>query len=103
MPTYRMISPGKTPNSAILVNGRTYSQTPGQAINVDATDEPILNAAGWITIGQSGPTAERPTNASPGTYSLNNPASRVFYDTTLSKAIYHDGAGWRDPATGSAV
>jgi hypothetical protein len=103
MTTYRMISPGKTPNSPILANGRTYSQTPGQAINVEAADEPILSAAGWITIGQSGPTAARPTSSSADMYSLNNPASRVFYDTTLGKVIFHDGAVWRDPANGSAV
>ena len=103
MTSFRMISPGKTPLSPLSANGRIYSQAPGQSINVDAADEPILNAAGWTTIGQSGTTGERPTNLSPGLYGLSNPASRIYFDTSISKIIYHDGVTWRDPATGSAV
>ena len=103
MTSFRMISPGKNPLSPVTANGRVYPQTPGQAINVTPADEPILSASGWTTIGQSGTTEERPTNLSPGLYGLSNPGSRIYFDTSLGKIIYHDGVTWRDPATGSAV
>ena len=52
----------------------------------------LLNAVARRTLGQ-GSTAERPRNPDLGT---------TFYDTTLRKPIWWDGATWRDASGATA-
>ena len=106
MPNYRMLPPAivnggaVTSQQTMTVNGRTYSGAPGSVLDVPDMDARVLGANGWVKVGPSGTTAQRPTStsaplkAAPGVH---------YWDTTLSKMIVFDGITWRDPATGSAV
>jgi hypothetical protein len=82
------------------VNGRTYSSTPGNVIDVLDADAQELQANGWIPIAPSGPTSERPA----GTLGLYNALpGATYFDVTINKLIISDGASWRDPVNGNAV
>jgi hypothetical protein len=79
---------------------RSYSATSGGFI--DALDDPSGDAAsltsqGFVTVGGSGTTAQRPTGAGflkPGF---------VYVDTTLSLVVVWDGANWRNPVTAGSA
>lgn len=98
----RMLPPVSAVAQTITVNGRTYSATPGSAVDVPDFDAGMLAANGWVRIAPSGPTSARPT-----TSTLSAPyiagAGFHFYDTTLAQLIVFDGQTWRSPANGSAV
>jgi hypothetical protein len=96
----RMLPPVNVAFQTRVVNNRTYSGTPGSAIDVPDFDASQLEANGWIRIAPSGPTSARPAGTLPP-----YPATSEtwFFDETISKLIVYDGATWRDPATGSAV
>jgi hypothetical protein len=101
--TIRMLPPVSVVQQVITVNGRRYAATPGSAIDVPDMDSPSLSANGWISCAPSGSTAQRPTvnpNTNPPYVAAPN---FEYFDTTLSKLIFWDGATWRDPATGNAV
>lgn len=106
MPNYRMLPPAVvaggpiTSQTNMVVNGRSYSGTPGSVADIPDQDAQILGANGWVNVGPSGATAQRPTSTSAP---LKAAPGLHYWDTTLSKMVVFDGVTWRDPATGSAV
>ena len=55
MPNYRMLPPVAVANQTCVANGRTYTATPGNVLDVPDFDSGILAANGWIRIALSGP------------------------------------------------
>ncbi len=101
---HRLLPPTATVQQTIAVSGRTYSSTPGNAVDVPDFDSVTLQANGWIFVALSGPTSGRPTETEIRA-STGSPLSAglKFFDTTIGKVIVFDGATWRDPANGNAV
>jgi hypothetical protein len=64
--------------------------------NISARTQP-----NYAVVEISGTTAQRPVAGTPDFPNLG--AGSSYYDTTLSKTIYWDGANWRDPTSGAAV
>jgi hypothetical protein len=92
--------PVSVPAQTRVVNGRTYSSTPGNVVDVYDADAQVLEANGWIVVAPSGPTSARPS----GTLGLYSAAAgQSYFDTTIGKLIISDGANWRDPSNGNAV
>jgi hypothetical protein len=100
---FRMLPPTAVVKQTLAVNGRTYSATPGSVIDVPEFDGRVLAANGWIICAASGPTSSRPTTNPNQSAPYTAAPSSEFFDTTLNKIIFWDGANWRDPATGNAV
>lgn len=107
MTTHRLLPPATRPGNpqvggavTTIVNGRTYTATPGAALDVPDFDSQALVAAGWLFIAESGPTSARPSIASGITnqYPLAPGLNPRFYDTTVSFLIFWDGVTWRDAA-----
>lgn len=79
---------------------RSYSATGGgfiDAIGDPSGDASSLVSQGFIPVGGSGTTAQRPLAAGflkPGF---------VYVDTTISKVVIWDGSNFRDPVTGSTA
>ncbi len=97
---HRMLPPVDIRYQTHTVNGRTYTGSPGAAVDVVGFDADMLSANGWIYVCPSGDTSERPT----GTFGIYNAnAGSKYFDTTLDKLIVSDGANWRDPATGNVA
>jgi hypothetical protein len=96
----RLLPPVSVSEQTRVVNGRTYTATPGNVVDVYDADAQELQANGWIPIAPSGPTMARPAGTL-GQYT-NLPGS-MFYDTTIGKLIISDGQAWRDPSNGNAV
>jgi hypothetical protein len=97
-----MFPPTAVTAQTIAVNGRTYSASPGSALDVPDFDAGALAANGWIKVAPSGPTSARPTPAATRAPYIAGNGSQ-FFDTTLTALIVYDGATWRNPATGAAV
>lgn len=100
---FRMLPPPAVGQQTQTINGRRYSATPGNAVDVPDFDGPTLAANGWVVCAPSGTTAQRPTTSAniSGPY-IAAPGFQ-FYDTSISKLIFWDGATWRSPVDGSAV
>lgn len=96
----RLLPPTNPAYMSRTVNGRTYSRSPGIALDVPDFDAGMLSANGWIDCGPSGATAQRPSGMV-GLY--NASAGTKFFDTTLGLTIVSDGTNWRDPNNGNAV
>lgn len=96
----RMLPPTQVGYQTRTINGRTYTGAPGIAIDIPDMDASMLSANGWIDIGPSGTTQQRPIGTL-GQYTAS--AGFQFFDTTLGKIIISDGNAWRDPANGNAV
>lgn len=96
----RLLPPVSVSGQTRVVNGRSYSATPGSVIDVLDADAEQLEANGWIPVAPSGPTSARPVGTL-GPYSAAS--GQVFYDTTINKFIVSDGQNWRDPSTGGAA
>jgi hypothetical protein len=78
-----------------VVNGRTYNTVAGTPIQAPDFDVPQLEANGWLAVGLTGTTAQRPVNPPPKT---------VYIDTTLSSLhIVWDGKLWRNTTSGASV
>jgi hypothetical protein len=96
--TTRLLPPTNVQQQTIIANGRSYSSTPGHAVDVLDDDAAVLSANGWLRVAFSGPTTARPTS------SLGNGSApargAVFYDTSISKIAIWDGATWRSRSTG---
>jgi hypothetical protein len=90
----RLLPPISVQQQNLTVNGRNYSSTPGNAVDVADFDAQVLTANSWVRCGRSATTATRPTDPRLG---------EMILDTTLAKMIVWDGAHFRDPATGTAV
>ena len=80
---------------------RSYAATAGGYIDAqgDPTsgDATSLVSQGFIPIGGSGTTAQRPNGAGfvkPGF---------IYVDTTIPKVVVWDGVNWRDPVTGATA
>lgn len=102
MTTIRMFPPVATNEQTRVVNGRTYTGTPGQILDVPDFDAQQLQSNGWTWVAPSGPSSSRPTSAlSQGLYRAT--PGMTFLDTTLGSLIVFDGSTWRSPATGAAV
>jgi hypothetical protein len=100
--TWRLLPPVAVSKQTIVVNGRTYSGAPGQALDVPDYDAGQLTANGWIDVAPSGPTSKRPAaNTTTAPYQAAN--GTEYFDTTLNALIVFDGLTWRNPATGAAV
>jgi hypothetical protein len=96
----RLLPPISVPAQTRVVNGRTYSSTPGNVVDVLDADAQEPQANGWIPVAPSGPTSSRPV----GTLGLYQSApGSTFFDTTLGKLIISDGATWRDVSNGNSV
>lgn len=102
MSTIRYLTPGGASGTQTASSGfgadatghRQYSATaPGY---VDATAPDDLQGQGWVLVGPSGTTAQRPGIGSVARGS-------VYFDTTLNKLIVADSVGWRDAASGAVV
>ena len=102
MTQIRMLAPARA-GSPIQVFNRLYAQVPGTAIDVPTGDTGTLGAAGWFYVALSGTTAQRPTQgvALAGLDGLV--PGLEFFDSSIGRCIFYDGANWRDPATGAAV
>jgi hypothetical protein len=96
----RLLPPIEPSHDAYVINGRSYSASPGSVLDVLDYDAAVLEANGWIHVAPSGPTSARPTGRL-GLYSAA--AGQSYFDTTLGKLIISDGQNWRDPANGNAV
>lgn len=97
---HRMLPPTVVAYMTRTVNGRTYSGTPGMVMDIPSFDAAMLMANGWIDVGPSGASTQRPTGTM-GQY--HSGAGFKFFDTTLGLTILSDGKDWRDPATGNIV
>lgn len=91
-PLTHRIMPSAANVTKTKVNGRTYDPASG-AQDVPEFDAIALQAAGWMFLAPSGPTAQRPT-VSTGAYPMV--ISVKFWDTTLTKMLMWDGKVWRD-------
>ena len=79
---------------------RAYSATGGGYI--DALGDPSADAAtlvsqGFLLVGGSGTTAQRPNGTG-----FQKPGF-IYVDSTISKVVMWDGANWRDPVTGATA
>jgi hypothetical protein len=103
--TTRMMPPTDVRYQTRVVNGRSYTGTPGTALNILDWDADMLEANGWTRVAWTGQTSERPVNiVGPGVMArtILYPGLK-FFDETLGYLIEYDGATWRNPATGAAV
>jgi hypothetical protein len=82
-------------------NGPASFTMDGQTVTVAANsyaDVPMHRAShmtGFVSLGQVGTTANRPTNAKSGD---------SYIDTTITKVVMYDGNGnWRDPTSGATA
>lgn len=89
-----LVHPPAGGNQTVTVNGRKYSTAPGTPINANDFDVPELEANGWLSIGLTGTTAQRP---------VNPPVKTVYADITLNLHIVWDGKTWRNSITGASV
>jgi hypothetical protein len=103
MATFRMLPPNSVSIQTRITNGRTYSASPGAAIDVVDCDAEVLSANGWIKVAMSGTTAARPSSNLNGTPPYLATAGFHYFDSTVGKVIVFDGQTWRDPATGNSV
>jgi hypothetical protein len=96
----RLLPPTIAAKQTITFNGRSYSSTPGNVVDIMDADALELEANSWIPVAPSGPTSARPTGQL-GLYTAT--PGFLYFDTTISKLVVYDGAAWRDPSTGGAV
>jgi hypothetical protein len=80
---------------------RSYTATAGGFIDAvgdpSSGDAAMLGSQGFVLVGGSGTTAQRPNGAGflkPGF---------LYCDTTILKVVVWDGGNWRDPITGSTA
>jgi hypothetical protein len=104
MTTQRFFPPAKvsSPVQFATSGGALITWDPTAAAYVDVTSPQhasLLEAKGWPKLAMRiGPTSERPSAS--GAYGIT--PGGPFYDTTLDKVIFWDGAIYRDVA-GTAV
>jgi hypothetical protein len=97
--TTRLMPPGDGLHNTIVANGRTYTQTPGNTLDVPNSDADIMMANGWIESANGstvGTTALRPTMPIP---------NQQFIDTTVGAMVVWDAKGkvWRHHVTGASA
>jgi hypothetical protein len=95
MATYKLV-PISAPHTTV-VNGRSYTGTPGTNVDVVDFDAAALTATGnWVSVAMSGTTAQRPGV-------MARYSGQLYHDNTLGYVVIFEGAAWRNPATGAAV
>ena len=82
----RLLPPTIASKQTITFNGRSYSSTPGNVVDIIDADALELEANNWIPIAPSGSTAQRPTG-SLGLYTAT--PGFLYYDTTISKLVVY--------------
>lgn len=100
MTTHRLLPPVTVAEQTVVVNGRSYSGTPGSTFDILDFDAGELNANGWLDCGLSGPTSARPS-AADGPNALF--VGLQYIDTDVDAVIAWDGAAWRAVLTGESV
>jgi hypothetical protein len=103
MANFRMLPPVATSAQSRTVNGRTYSATPGSAIDIFDADAETLSANGWTKVALSGPTSARPSPILGVSPPYLAAPGFLFLDTTIDELIVFDGANWRNPISGASV
>jgi len=103
MATFRMLPPVSVGEQTRVINGRTYSASPGVALDIFDSDAQTLSANGWLKVALSGPSSARPSPNPNGTPPYLAAAGFHYIDTTLGKLVVFDGQVWRDPLTGNAI
>jgi len=92
----RLFPPSIGTKPTITVNGRTYSAALGGTVDVQQVDAQVMLANGWTKAADAvGTTAQR-LAATPF-------QGMQWHDTTLNLTVVHEGAVWRNPATGASV
>ena len=89
-----------------VVNGRNYSCAVGSVIDVPEADAAALEAQGFISLGQVGTTATRPTYPPTSTSEarvVEPPFGKRMVDTTIGAAIIFNGSVWINAVTGATV
>jgi hypothetical protein len=97
--TVRLMPPGDGLHNTIRVNGRTYTQTPGNTLDVPDFDAAVMVANGWL---QSCPGATVGTTAMRPLSPFNN---QPFTDLTVGGLVVWDAKGkaWLHHVTGAAT
>ena len=96
MALVRLFPPASGGHPSMTVNGRPYSCALNATVDVPQSDGQVLLANGWTKAADAvGTTAQRLT-ATPL-------QGMSWHDTTLNLTVVHEGAVWRNPATGAAV
>ena len=93
MSIFRMFPPIAAVYQTAVANGRTYTSTPGNYLDVPDFDAALLAANHWIKGPMVGTTAQRPATATP--FLLGNGVP--YLDTTLGYVVIYDGVSWRNP------
>ncbi len=96
MALVRLFPPASGGHASITVNGRSYSCPLNSTLDVGPVDAQVLLANGWTKAADAvGTTAQR---------LLTTPVQGMtWHDTTLNLTVVHEGAVWRNPATGAVV
>jgi hypothetical protein len=104
--TSRLLPLNGTPQTANIGAGagtpilRSYSATGGgfiDALGDPSCDASVLVSQGFILVGGSGTTAQRPNGAG-----FQKPGF-LYVDVTLGLAVVWDGMNWRNPVTGATA
>jgi hypothetical protein len=93
-----LLTPAKSVAPVIVAYGRTYAAIPaGTLVTVEGSDADVLSANGFVRIGFTGTTAQRPPVTGSAYCAI---VGMIFWDTTLSAPVVFDGVNWRSPSTG---
>ena len=96
-----LLAPAKPGNPVIVANGRSYAAIPpGTLTTVEGSDADVLTANGFVRVGYTGTTAQRPPLAMNG---YRATVGLLYWDTTISAPVIFDGVNWRSPSTGSVA
>jgi hypothetical protein len=85
MPTFRMLPAVLASHQTRVVNGRTYSGSPGSAADIADFDAEVLSANHWTKVALSGPTSARPSPLTGATAPYLAKEGTQFLDTTLNQ------------------
>jgi hypothetical protein len=77
----------------VTLGGRKYVPVQGTPVSVPDYDATALEANGWVRVGETGTTAQRPTT---GLF-----VGRRWTDSTVGGDVVWDGKNWRHHVTGS--
>lgn len=80
-----MLPPTSVAQQTRMVNGRTYSGVPGQAVDIVDFDARVLAANGWVECALSGPTTSRPSPTLGATPPYLAAPGLHYLDTTLTQ------------------
>jgi hypothetical protein len=96
----RMLGPAAVSQQVRVINGRQYSASAGQELDVIDVDAQVLSANGWIWVAPSGTTAQRPVGTL-GMYQATE--GFLYFDTSINLLITFAGGTWRSNSTSAPV